>query len=163
MHKDKGSMLLYEWNHVRLDDVFHVSDPCEISVHPDELSSMVCRYGSPNHDASSPEVGSFLDTAGAVAFTSPAINSNSTVVPLQQESRLVREHYGAPLNVGPSVMLPSPSQSRSYVICRQARSPHSSTCSNVGFSKTSQNGHVADSPRSREVVSGRLSSFETVS
>ena len=68
MHKDKESMLLYEWNHVRLDDVFHVSDPSEISVHPDELSSMACRNGSPNHDASSPEVGSFFDTAGDVAF-----------------------------------------------------------------------------------------------
>ena len=102
VHKQEArSMVLHKLNEMGLDDVFHVSDSCEVSLHPNKLSPMVCRYRSPHHDASSPEVSSFLDAAGAVAFIAPSINSNSAVMPLQHKPRFVREDNRTPLDVGP--------------------------------------------------------------
>lgn len=42
----------------------------------------------------------------------------------------------------------------------QTRPPQSRVCTNVGFSHTSQNGHITDPSEPKEIVSGHLSSFE---
>lgn len=113
LHEDKTrSMLLHERQNMRLQNFCHIPRRCQVALNTDQWSAMVRRHRSPHHDASSPEVCGFLNAAGMESFSFPSIDTNPSIMALQEKSGFIRKDNWSPLNGIPSDMRSSPPQPR---------------------------------------------------